>query len=505
MSDRCLHRFPHKAANIALRLCLLLFGVYTHALLRAQINATEAVEMGRAALFYDDYRTAMQYFNAAIEARPYMAEAYYGRGLAQFSYEDYQQAEDDLTKAIVFNPFHAEYYQLRGLCRIYNGRYDGAVEDYTRVLEENPEDKNGHYNRTLCRYELGDYTTASRELDYIIHRWPRFARAYVVKAQTCLELHDTIEGLFWIDSLLVMSRREPAAWAIKARYAYAHADYLQAENYYTQALRYDASNREYYMNRAAARCALGNFSDALNDYDRIAEIHPGYANVYYNRALIRSRLGQLKETLADADLFLALEPENAAAAELRRRAAKGKSVVEGLSLGEFHQLILTDETNQARSFMEEFKGKVENRKNERVFLPAYRTDGSHLVVDGGRHPLYCHDETFMYVINRTNTEKGVKVADAIAILKQYLPKYPDDAVLYYNLGCLEVEGGRLDDARDAFDHAISLDPLLAEAYYNKAVVYLLQNKIELAAPLLSKAGEMGITKAFALLRQSNEK
>lgn len=449
-------------------MCLLLLGVWLVLTAKAQVNTSQAIEMGRAAMFYDDYITGIQYFDRAIEAKPYLAEAYYCRALAEFNLANYPAAEDDLHKAITFNPFHVEYYQLRGICRIYNEHYQGAAEDYTRVVAEIPDNQDAYYNRALCHYELHEYATASNELSYIISRWPRFARAYVVKAQTCLEMNDTLQSIFWIDSLLAVSKREPIAWSVKGRHALRQADYRLADSCYTQAIRYDAGKADYYLCRAQARYALGDYALALNDYDRVLTMEPDHPVATHNRPLA---LG-----MKDHPQRFRQKPE----------------------------LLAAEEEGGARSFLEEFRGKVVGHKSERVFLPTYHADGQLLVVEGGRHPLYCDDARFLDVIQRTSAE-SMKPMEAIAILEQYMQTGHRDAVLYYNIGCHHAAGGTLEDADKAFTAAIEADALMAEAYYNKAVVYLLQNKQNLAAPLLVKAGEMGISKALSLLNQLNNK
>lgn len=443
--------------------------VFSASPLRAQVNTAEAIEMGRTAMFYDDYYTAIHYFTRALEAKPYLAEAYYQRGFAQFNLADYKAAEEDLDKAVMFNPFHVEYYQLRGLCRIHNENYRGASDDYTRVIEELPNDQNAHYNRALCSLELKDYPATHADLEFIISHWPSFARAYVVKAQCYLEVGDTLRGLYWIDSLLVLSKQEPDAWSVKGRYALQHKDYESAEQFYTQALKYDAGNEDYYMRRSQARFALKHYAQALNDCERVVGMNPTNTIACQNAEFLRQIIQ-------------------------RPNLATSKST----------EFLVVDPPQTSRSLMEEFKGKIERRKTERVFLPPYHVDGNHLVVEGGRHPMYCNDAIFLNILKRTDVEDGVNINEAIVRLRNYLDDPEVDAVLLYNLACLEVQNGTLDEAERIFSLAIDRDPLLAEAYYNKGVALLLQNKPDLATPLLEKAADMGIVKAYNLL-QHNKK
>ena len=41
---------------------------------RAQVNAEQMVRVGQNALYFDDYMVAIQYFNQAITAKPYLAQ-----------------------------------------------------------------------------------------------------------------------------------------------------------------------------------------------------------------------------------------------------------------------------------------------------------------------------------------------------------------------------------------------------------------------------------------------
>ena len=49
--------------------------------------------------------------------------------------------------------------------------------------------------------------------------------------------------------------------------------------------------------------------------------------------------------------------------------------------------------------------------------------------------------------------------------------------------------------------AIKLQPNLAEAYYNRALTLLYLDEIKLACKDLSKAGELGITEAYNVIKR----
>jgi len=83
----------------------------------AQINTDQVVNIGRNALYFEDYILAIQYFNQAIKAKPFLAEPYFYRSVAKISLEDYGGAEQDAGLAIERNPFIVDAYQVRGVAR----------------------------------------------------------------------------------------------------------------------------------------------------------------------------------------------------------------------------------------------------------------------------------------------------------------------------------------------------------------------------------------------------
>lgn len=63
----------------------------------AQINTDRVMNIGRNALYFEDYILSMQYFNQVIKVKPYMAEPYFYRGVAKLSLDDFKGAEEDCT------------------------------------------------------------------------------------------------------------------------------------------------------------------------------------------------------------------------------------------------------------------------------------------------------------------------------------------------------------------------------------------------------------------------
>ena len=69
----------------------------------AQYNTDRLVMIGHSALFYEDYVLSMQYFNQAIQSKPYLYEPWFFRGVAKYYLEDYAGSERDCTEALERN------------------------------------------------------------------------------------------------------------------------------------------------------------------------------------------------------------------------------------------------------------------------------------------------------------------------------------------------------------------------------------------------------------------
>lgn len=593
-----------RISNISKRvltICLVFLCALFTFVSRAQTDASAVVQLGRAALSYDDYVTAISFFNRAIEARPYMSEPYYWRGVAKFSLDDYPGANADLDSAITRNPYQADYYRLRALCHINLYDYRAAIADYNRALADFPEDQSMRFNRSLCFIELKDTASIRLSVAELLHQYPKWSKAHMLHAQYLFLVGDTLRALSSIDTLLSLSPTETSAWALKARYALQHDNNQLADSLFTQAIRYDKDNHDFYVARAQARHALGRYGDALLDYDKAILLIPQHFVAHYNRGLLRSFVGDDNRAIEDFNFVLEQEPDNTLArynrAQLFERIGNYRKAAHDFSslikaypnflygyaararclrkLGnirgaladetylarrqldnrfkpqqrrttsrvrrrsdkalEQYQQLVEAESPSTRTYFNEHSGRIQNRRVERIALPMYRfvqlppterekarrlytpADNSlskqhgHLSsAEGTLLPLAAL-ENLSFASNPElqaliETQRAAHLSDslpqeALRASERALALQPQLAFLHYNHGCLLAASGNVHDAISSYHKAIAIDPLLAEAYYNRAVAHLLLGENEAAVPDLSRAGELGLYRAYGLLKQ----
>ncbi|MCY3832853.1 MAG: tetratricopeptide repeat protein [Chloroflexi bacterium] len=107
------------------------------------VNAALAIEPYLAAAYYErglirsqqgDFDLAINDYTMAIHIEPDFAEAYFSRALAYEERKRYAEAEADLTRALDLNPQELGAYEARGRVRAAHFNFDGAIADLSAYL-----------------------------------------------------------------------------------------------------------------------------------------------------------------------------------------------------------------------------------------------------------------------------------------------------------------------------------------------------------------------------------
>ena len=96
------------------KLLYVLAFIFTATTSMAQLNTQRLLDIGRNALYFEDYVVAIQYFNQVIKVKPYLTDPYLYRAYAKLNLEDYRGSISDCNKALEINPFLPKVYYCRG-------------------------------------------------------------------------------------------------------------------------------------------------------------------------------------------------------------------------------------------------------------------------------------------------------------------------------------------------------------------------------------------------------
>ena len=285
--------------------------MFTSLAASAQINTEQVVNIGRNALYFEDYILAIQYFNQAIKAKPFLAEPYFYRSVAKISLEDYRGAEQDAGMAIERNPFIVDAYQVRGVSRQNLGDFSGAVEDYDAGLNLMPEDKNLLFNRAICENALKNYDEARVTFDRLLQLDRRNDRAYIGLAQLNLAIKDTTAALENLNRGIALGKNNASAYVMRAEImTRTQHDFERALADMDSAILLEPRFAGYFINRAYMKYNLDDYFGAMSDYDYAISLDPSSQEAHFNRGLLRAEVGENNKAISDFDFVLKSNPSN---------------------------------------------------------------------------------------------------------------------------------------------------------------------------------------------------
>jgi tetratricopeptide (TPR) repeat protein len=234
-----------------------------------------------------DKTGAIASFTQALQANPWLADAYYQRGLAYYDLGELQQAAFDYTEAIKHNLRQANYHCARALVRVALKYLPGAWEDVEAAIGIDPYHAQAYYLKGIIARKQGSNANA-------ILSWKQAAQLYLDQKDpdNCRRCLANIEQL--------QSPKQPDL--IPANPSQAQIVPQTPEVIYRQ-MWHQAQNGE-----AKKALELLNWAIAMDNRDAIA---------YCYRGLVYSITGQNREALADLNRSLQLDPENSLAYQNR--------------------------------------------------------------------------------------------------------------------------------------------------------------------------------------------
>lgn len=276
----------------------------------AQVNADQVTAIGRNVLSMEDYVLAIQYFNLAIKAKPYLADPYFFRALAKLNLEDYKGAEEDCSLAIERNKFKTEAYKLRGFARQNLGKDSLAVLDYNEGLYYVPLDKYFLYYKATAQTELKDYAGADSTFKVLMRAYPRFEEGMVARARASLLQGDTVKAITDIGDALAISKNLTNAYLMRADIYSQRRDWPHALADLNEAMRLAPKEPNLYINRAFVRYNSDDYFGAMSDYNYALELNPGNRAAIFNRALLRTEVKDYDRAVEDFTAVLSSDPGN---------------------------------------------------------------------------------------------------------------------------------------------------------------------------------------------------
>lgn len=276
----------------------------------AQWNTDRILNIGRNALYFEDYVLSIQYFNQVIRIKPYLPEPYMYRGMAKINLDDYMGAEQDCTAAIEINPFIPQAYYVRGFARKKLNKLSEAIQDFNKAFEFSPDNSNIIANRIEVKERNKDYEGAIEDLNLYRKLEPNIKDIDYNIGRIKLEQNDTTSAIDAFDKFIANDKTSPLGYSIRAMLKMQRKDENGAYEDYNEAIKRKTTFVGDYINRGILNVQRNNFKLALSDYNEAIKYDTKNVLAYYNRGLLRANLGDNNNAIGDLAKVVEMDTTN---------------------------------------------------------------------------------------------------------------------------------------------------------------------------------------------------
>lgn len=472
---------------------------------------------GRYALEKKRYEEADSCLSIAIKLQPNNYECYLARALARHGMNLFGDAIADYDKTISLVPQHFVAHYNRGLLLALVGSNNKAIDDFSFVINKEPDNVMAIYNRALLRKETGDYRGAAADFTKIIRQFPNFTYGYYARAE-CRRKYGDVRGALNDESVVARanldmffgksSRRYPVKrWRQnndhsldKYQELVEDADNDSTGSAYGRMLSADLFGRV--QNKATDKTLIRPFLFTFN---------APVANKRYRSVAFVEQAAEISQKMAGvAPLEFSAEYAHSSSDESQKadritNCKHFKSESDSL----FAQSVIASDRYDyplANKLLQKASDANSNAKMKFVFdiqkatilyfefLASQPSATPAIAPNANQRGGHLTDD-------RLAAGNKATLNAAATILKKLASstELPNQYALY-NLGCIEAKTGDTKQAIKHFSEAIKADKMFAEAYYNRGLLLLEQGEKDKARQDLSKAGELGLYKAYAILK-----
>ena len=496
---------------------------------------------GASYLFLGDTTKALTDYNKAIKLDRFDPEGYIRRGRLFASSGNYSDAIADLDKAVSLGSTNTFAYFNRAIMLYEQKNYIAAMDDLNRVLKTEPGNALTLYNRGLIRAQVGDYENALSDLDRVIDINPRNVLAYFNRAsvfiemnrfQDALEDYDTAIGLYPDFAKAYMNRSYVKN--MLGDKAGSKEDYSIAQN---KVAEYRSKNVE----------GAESFADTTKKYSSLLALDAEFAKKDFDDELLQHRDIDIRLKPLYRFVLSAERPDTRYALSrsfehplLSRFFAstavpvsidtRQGSVPEGTE-----EKIYSSDALDARADFLKALWEAEGKKFNSALAYYDRAVGSAVdTVSAGNAGVEAMYGGF-YLMNRgvlradmidfmSSIENNVSVltmddtkttrarvkarvtqqsdySQAIDDLEAAALAAPGIPYIHFDLGNLYCLAS--DHVRSIvnYDRAIELYPYMGDAYYNRGLVLIYLKDKEKGCIDLSRAGELGVSEAYGVIKK----
>ena len=439
------------------------------------------IRIGMTNTAMGNYQQAIEQYNTALKLDSVNTLAFFSRAEAYVKLEDQQHAFEDFNTVIKLDPMNALAYFDRAIMEGQKNDYADALADFDKVLTLNPKNIQALFNRAKLKCAVNDYPGALADFNSTIDLFPYFIEAYYERARLKEAMHDNAGAQADYNTGKVMGDLNH------------YKDNSQRLNDSTTLTHLTALNSDFGGDTKKQIDTISIqlmplFYISLNDNNAKTGCFPivfKRSQKEYNNFCISNKELENQGNTADSALYLlnqGLKDTVMDIASTLQRAIKETNLqLFSDALKDCNNVIERD----ANSTITYFERAVSLCK-EADMLSRFNGGEQYTTVN----------KTYK-VATDTREEK---YSSALVDLNKVIQQEPEFSLAYYNRAFVKYKLKDLAGAIDDYTKAIKLDPTFADAFYNRGLLSFLMNDKLSACQDYSKAGELGLTKAYQVIK-----
>ena len=505
---------------------------YNKAIRTDRFDPEAYIRRGRLYASQKNFQDAIKDMDMAISLDSASTFAYFNRALMYYESQDYNAAMKDLNRVLEDEPGNALTLYNRGLINAQVGAYNEALSDLDRVLNINPENVLAYFNRASIFIELERYEDALEDYDSAINLYPDFAKAYLNRSYVKNILGDKKSSKIDYEigqkkvaeyrnraqsdstSLADTTKKYNNLLALDAEFAKSdfndellqHRDIdIRLKPLYKFRLIKDADQTVYALKNAYENPLITHFNSSIRGYlDELDQKSLGVIITNNNSASpydatsLEQALYGVTDTPATTD-------------------ASAADVVDNRAFNNFLKALYECDNKQYNTAVSYFdksldfaEDDIDSRRINELYKAFYYINRGVLraeVID-----FIASIESNVQVLTMDNKgtararvkdkiEKRYDYSQAIGDMVRAVEIVDDLPYVYFNLANLYCLSSEHLLSIENYTKAINYYPQMGDAYYNRGLVLIYLKDKEKGCIDLSRAGELGVSDAYSVIKK----
>jgi len=467
------------------------------------------VNRGTTRLMLSDSSGALTDYSAAINLNPFNANPYLRRGALYAQQSNYPLALQDLNQAIGIDSTLAQAYFTRALVFYYQKHYSQALSDLNKVLQLEHRNTLALFNRAIISYEVGNPESAIDDLTRLSSIIPTNVLVHYYLASIRYELGYLPMALENINKAIAIFPEFANAYRLRAEIKTKKGDLKGAEADIAQGNRLAQA----YSNRAINDIA--SVIDSTGKLKRLLSLDEELdITSSISMEQLRTRILTIVYPIITlkVDKIENVKPRNWQSSNLRQilatQSCRGYSLFfEYDTINQHSQLetIATDSLSEICKAIAHLQGNYYTAAMKE-FSETLKADSSNTLYRLAEVLAKIKMTQFVENVKNKSLQSGKSnISQKTIDNKPYITAGNDlktialdndfEGIVPYNIGVMFMHTENNDLAIEWFSKAISINPLIHGAWYNRGLLYLINNETVKGCADLRKAVNIGNNQA----------